>query len=128
MKPAIAKFLIGIYLFSFTPLKELNRVPLLFIHYAHHLEEDGNMTIAQFFDMHYMRGIVFDEDFDKDMQLPFKAVDFTSMPIFVFLDYKIIDIDKKVASFILKDKINTFYRFYLSDATLSGIFHPPKAA
>ena len=45
MKPAIAKFLIAIYLFSFTPLKELNRIPLLFRHYAQHLEEDSPMTV-----------------------------------------------------------------------------------
>jgi len=128
MKPAIAKFLIAIYLFSFTPLKELNRVPLLFLHYAQHLEEDSNMTIAQFFDMHYMHDIVFDEDYEQDMQLPFKTIDFASMPVFVFQDVKEIDIDKKASPFIIKNKINTSYNFYLSDAKLNGIFHPPKVS
>ena len=126
MKPAIAKFLIAIYLFSFTPLKELNRIPLLFIHYAHHLQEDSTMTVAQFFDMHYMHGIVFDEDYEQDMQLPFKTVDFTSLPVFMFQHLKDLDFIKKTSPFIIKDKINTSYSFYLSDAKLKGIFHPPK--
>ena len=126
MKPALAKFLIAIYLFSFTPLKELNRIPLLFIHYAHHLEEDSTMTVAQFFDMHYMHGIVFDEDYEQDMQLPFKTFDFSPLPVFVFQHYKEFDIIKKTSPFIIKDKINTSYSFYLSDAKLKGIFHPPK--
>lgn len=126
MKPGIAKFLIAIYLFSFTPLKELNRVPLLFLHYQQHLEEDSSMTIAEFFDMHYMHGIVFDEDYEQDMQLPFKGIDFTSLPVFVVQDAKEIEIIKKATSYIIQDKINTSYQFYLSDAKLKGIFHPPK--
>ena len=128
MKPALAKFLIAIYLFSFTPLKELNRVPLLFIHYAQHLEEDSNMSIAEFFDMHYMHGIVFDEDYEQDMQLPFKAIDFASLPVFVVQDTKDIECIIKISSYVVKDKINTSYRFYLSDANLKGIFHPPRFA
>jgi hypothetical protein len=105
MKPAIAKFLIAIYLFSFTPLKELNRIPLLFIHYAQHLEEDSTMTVAQFFDMHYMHGIVFDEDYEQDMQLPFKTFDFSPLPVFVFQHYKEFDIIKKNSPFIINTPI-----------------------
>ncbi|MBK7808626.1 MAG: hypothetical protein IPJ51_20415 [Saprospiraceae bacterium] len=99
---------------------------MLFIHYAQHLEEDSTMTVAQFFDMHYMHGIVFDEDYEQDMQLPFKTFDFSPLPVFVFQHYKEFDIIKKTSPFIIKDKINTSYSFYLSDAKLKGIFHPPK--
>jgi hypothetical protein len=60
------------------------------------------------------------------MQLPFKTFDFSPLPVFVFQHYKEFDIIKKNSPFIIKDKINTSYSFYLSDAKLKGIFHPPK--
>ena len=84
------------------------------------------MTIGDFFDMHYMHEIVFDEDYEQDMQLPFKVLDFILMPVFVLQNHKVFDIDKNDSTFITINKINTSYIFYLRDATLSGIFHPPK--
>lgn len=126
MKPLVAKILIVLCLFSFTPLKEFVKIPVLFVHYYHHIQECPEMTVGEFFDMHYLNGLVFDEDYEQDMQLPFKTFDFTPMPVFVYLDNKAFDIDQKVSSFIIKDKINTSYRFYLSDAKLKGVFHPPK--
>ncbi len=128
MKALVAKILIALCLFSFTPLKELVKIPVLFVHYYHHIQESPGMTIAQFFDMHYMHAIVFDEDYEQDMQLPFKVVDFASLPVFVIQEIKAIDLINSLTSFILENKLNTSYRFNLSDAKLDGIFHPPRLA
>ncbi|MBK7636706.1 MAG: hypothetical protein WAT22_10335 [Saprospiraceae bacterium] len=126
MKQFVAKLLVFLFIISFTPMKEMIKVPLLLVHYYEHLDERPNMTIGEFLDMHYMHGIVFDADYEKDMQLPFKVMDFASLPIFVFNEYKLLDIISKESSFFVKNKINASYRFNLSDAKNQGIFHPPK--
>jgi hypothetical protein len=128
MKQHVAKLLVFLCLISFTPMKEVVKVPLLLVHYYEHLDEMPDMTIGDFFDMHYMHGIVFDADYEKDMQLPFKVIDFTSVPLFVFNEFKVLDILSNETSFFVKNKINSNYRFYLSDAKLKGIFHPPQLA
>ncbi|MFZ1749864.1 MAG: hypothetical protein WAU01_06715 [Saprospiraceae bacterium] len=126
MKSIVAKLLIALCLFSFTPLKEMMKAPLLLIHYVDHLREVPDMSIADFVDMHYLQGIVFDEDYDKDMQLPFKVIDFSSLPVFLLQDLRAVNVEINETSFIVNDKINTAYKFHLSDAIVCGIFHPPK--
>ncbi len=127
MKALIAKFLIAVYLFSFTPLKELNRIPLLFIHYAQHLDEDNSMTISAFLEMHYLHGLVMDEDFDQDMQLPFKnAQDFSMLPTFIFNQIDYIDFDLILVDYIFVNKIKLSHDLLLQNPEKSGIFHPPQ--
>ena len=126
MKPLMAKILIVLCLFSFTPAKEFMKIPMLLIHYIEHLEEMPEMTIGQFFDLHYNHGVVFDDDYAKDMKLPFKVIDFSHLPVFVLNEFKLCEITFNVSSFFVKNKVNTSYRFCLSDAILSGVFHPPR--
>ena len=71
MKQFVAKLLVFLFIISFTPMKEMIKVPLLLVHYYEHLDERPNMTIGEFLNMHYMHGIVFDADYEKDMQLPY---------------------------------------------------------
>ena len=126
MNQYIAKLLVFLCFISFTPMKEMIKVPLLLVHYYEHLDESPNMTIGEFLDMHYMHGVVFDADYEKDMQLPFKVIDFTGLPLFVFNEFKVLDIGSNETSFFVKTKINASYRFNLSDAKIQGIFHPPR--
>ncbi len=126
MNAIIAKFLIIICLFTFPPFKEVIKAPLLLLHYLEHLEEQSDMSLEDFFEMHYMNGIVFDEDFEKDMQLPFKILDFANLPIFVFSESKFFTIGEQINTYILIPKLPNTLDFLLSDANLLGIFHPPK--
>ena len=126
MKQFVLSYWYFFFIISFTPLKEVIKAPLLLVHYFEHLDEMPDMTSGEFLDMHYMQGIVFDADYEKDMQLPFKVMDFASLPIFVFNEYKLLDIISKESSFFVKNKINASYRFNLSDAKNQGIFPPPK--
>ncbi|MBL0099503.1 MAG: hypothetical protein IPP49_05115 [Saprospiraceae bacterium] len=63
------------------------------------------MTIGEFLDMHYMHGVVFDADYEKDMQLPFKVIDFTGLPLFVFNEFKVLDIGSNETSFFVKPRL-----------------------
>ena len=126
MKHFVAKLLVFFFIISFTPLKEVIKAPLLLVHYFEHLDEMPDMTSGEFLDMHYMHGIVFDADYEKDMQLPFKVMDFASLLIFVFNEYELLVIISIESFFFVKNKINASYRFYLADAKLKSIFHLPN--
>ena len=52
MNAIIARFLIIVCLFTFTPFKEVIKAPLLLIHYIEHLQEKSEMSLVDFFDMH----------------------------------------------------------------------------
>jgi hypothetical protein len=126
MNTAIAKFLLFVCIFSFTPLKEILKVPVLFIHYNIHLEETPEMTIVEFLDMHYMHGLVLDSDFEQDQQLPFKVVDFVNLPVFLVIDNKEITFPQICPTSSFKSKMTFSFINFKGDLFAGGIFHPPK--
>lgn len=109
-----------------TPVRELGKFPALFFHYYQHVKENPDMTISEFFDIHYAHGIVFDEDYEQDMKLPFKIMDYIQLPVFVLQENRewvqIMDhhFDNK------NKKLFVNYRYTKTDAHLRGIFHPPQ--
>ena len=84
------------------------------------------MSIAEFFDMHYLRGMVLDEDFEQDQQLPFKTMDFTTLSVFVLSEKKDILLPQPSLVKVYKNKLNAVYLFFKEESQLSGVFHPPK--
>lgn len=73
MHRRFAFLLLALYLFAATEAYQLLKLPLLAIHFIQHCKEDPGMTLAAFMDMHYAEETVFDEDWQDDMQLPFKT-------------------------------------------------------
>lgn len=127
MKVWIARFLLMVCIFSFTPLREMVKLPVLVVHYFHHRAEDSSMSIAEFFDMHYLQGIIYDEDYTQDMQLPFKTMDTGSMPVFMIVEMPL----ERLTIFCDPTRIvqpSLGYLFYVQDPRPHGIFHPPRVA
>lgn len=128
MKSLVAKLLLVVYLFSYTPLREMIKMPLLVTHYLYHAAAKPETTVRHFFEMHYGDGVAHDADFQHEHQLPFKTSDSNKTPVFVFLSPKSADIVffsselKKMEEYLVD--INT----KLPDAKLRGIFHPPQSA
>lgn len=52
---------------------ELLKLPVVFQHYQEHKQLNKDLTLLEFLDIHYMHGSPHDTDYDRDMQLPFKA-------------------------------------------------------
>lgn len=73
MKKAIAIFCFSIYLFGATDAHQLLRLPLLVQHYIQHKKESSQLSIIDFFKIHYSSKVVIDADYQQDMQLPFKT-------------------------------------------------------
>jgi len=76
----IAIFFLFGYFFASTEAKQLFKIPVIFQHYAEHRQENNHLSLLDFLDMHYMHGSPFDQDYDRDMKLPFK----TSGDVFSF--------------------------------------------
>ncbi len=75
MKRLGAVLLLCIYTAGATELEQLFRLPLLVQHYRIHKAANPEITIAQFLTIHYVGIQPFDDDYNEDMQLPFKQSD-----------------------------------------------------
>ncbi len=53
-------------------LNNFSRLPVVFIHFAEHLEKNQSITLLGFLTMHYNGSDAVDSDDEKDKQLPFK--------------------------------------------------------
>ena len=54
-----------IYLFSFTEVKEVLKIPALIEHYQEHKSENKNISIIGFIALHYLSGSQKDSDYEK---------------------------------------------------------------
>lgn len=54
-------------------LNNFSRLPVIFIHFAEHLEKNHSITLVGFLTMHYAGSDAVDSDNEKDKQLPFKS-------------------------------------------------------
>lgn len=75
MKEFVAYFLLVVFLVGLTPLKELQKLPVLIDHFKLHTDCESSLSFFEFLKMHYFNGDPKDEDYDEDMKLPFKVVD-----------------------------------------------------
>lgn len=125
MKKATAILLLFVYLFGSTEASQLLKFPLLVEHFKQHKQENTQLTLASFLKMHYVDEQPFDNDYQQDMQLPFKTVDIicmtlpTVIPAPVTLFTPVIELPEE-DYFILNDGPPP-YR--LPD----NVFQPPKS-
>jgi hypothetical protein len=73
MRRRFAFILLALYLCTATEAYQLLKLPLLAVHFIQHCKEDPTMTLLAFLEMHYAEEVVYDDDWQEDMQLPFKT-------------------------------------------------------
>ncbi len=78
--------LLSIYLCASTESYQLLKTPWLIAHLIQHYQEDPETTLMGFLQMHYEENIVLDEDWQQDMQLPFKCC--ANAPVLLAVDFK----------------------------------------
>jgi hypothetical protein len=114
------------HLFTTAQFSELFKLPIVAEHFDEHQTEDANLTIWEFITIHYMRGEVDDDDFDKDMKLPFKSLTYNSNTI-TFCDPLVdYELSKKVFFKSSDKKTNFGYQFSFSADYFNSIWQPPK--
>lgn len=130
LKTTIAILFTITYLFTVTQLSELLKLPVMAEHFVEHKRENPKITLWEFMCIHYAHGEVNDDDFDKDMKLPFKSHSFCSCSSITFCQPVInYDLSKKnLSPTSLKSKANFGYHFSFSTNFLSSIWQPPKVS
>lgn len=127
MKKTFAIFLVSLYIFSFTEISELLKLPVLIEHYGEHKAEDKDITILGFIALHYLNGSQKDSDYAKDMKLPFKMHDFSSIISLANQDIpKIFAINLSLVKHFKEIKRNYYYTFHFSSYSEISIFQPPE--
>ena len=74
MRKIVAVILLLLYTFGATDACQLLKLPMLVQHYFTHRQETPGITLTAFLALHYQDTTIIDDDFQQDMQLPFKAM------------------------------------------------------
>ncbi|MBN8836115.1 MAG: hypothetical protein J0I09_02560 [Sphingobacteriia bacterium] len=69
----IAILCFNLFLFSYTDAYQFLKLPALVQHYIQHKKSSPGISLLSFLKLHYQKKLVVDDDFQQDMQLPFKT-------------------------------------------------------
>jgi hypothetical protein len=123
VKKAAVVFLTALFFISNTEFHELLKVPVLVAHYLEHKREQPDLSLVQFFSIHYNNNTK-DEDYTRDSQLPFKAAEHLTSSITIFISHFAV---KLPAPYFNHKTDIPFYRAsFVSSQLLSNIWQPPK--
>ena len=81
LKRVISILFLSAYLFSFTELHQLLKLPVLIEHFQEHRQEESSISLWSFLKMHYLEKIVVDKDYQRDQQLPLRDADCGMMTV-----------------------------------------------
>ena len=113
------------YLFSATEFKQFFKLNSFIDHFHEHQSLNHSLSLLEFLNIHYGHAHVHDEDYEKDMKLPFKTTsnDFSSFQ--TVLNYGISYLPLVVNDLYVPKKFITV-DCYLIPSYLSAIWQPPK--
>lgn len=125
MRKTISIAFLFVYLFSATELSQLVKLPTLVEHFSEHKQQNQTMSFWDFMCIHYAGKFSKDNDYEKDMKLPFKSHDTSQSFIFVA--------SPPVAPYIAPFSVNRqqktccdYDEQFLTSFYLSCIWQPPK--
>ncbi|PJB12922.1 MAG: hypothetical protein CO119_04265 [Flavobacteriales bacterium CG_4_9_14_3_um_filter_40_17] len=125
MKKLASIFLLTIYLFANTSFCELIKIGVFVNHFKEHQFENEDINLYIFVTIHYFSGNVKDDDYDRDMELPFKSHDVSPTFSVVLLTPSFEYIVIKSVGYSKHDF--RFYKFSnIPTSHLSEIWQPPK--
>lgn len=127
MKKLVTILLTSLYLLGATEAYQLLKLPYLFSHYKTHQEIKKDISFSKFIDMHYFTNQTYDNDYQQDMQLPFKSSNRTVS----LLNFVSLFAPKQVTIPILCFTASKNYIIFddekHSSNALKNIFQPPRA-
>lgn len=125
MRKVISIILISLYFVGATEACQLLKLPAFIIHFQEHLQENASVSLWSFLQEHYSDKLVIDDDFQKDMQLPFKTIDDCCTLITVSLLPQKIQLGE-VVSFDEMPQHSEYPRHFFHQSLCKDIFQPPK--
>lgn len=126
MRKINAILLLTVLIFSQTELHQILKLPILVQHYFEHNADTKNVTLRQFIALHYFSGDPIDNDYARDMQLPFKTNDclqvITSMVVPNEIEFGVSPEIIEVINF------PKFHNDWIESNYAKTIFRPPQFA
>lgn len=126
MKKTLVLFILSLFLFSNTGLREMVKLPVLFAHYFEHKELDSSITFLTYLMDHYNSVPHTDNDEDRDNQLPFKSVHFAGVFSPAIATIYISQLKKPVAA-VIKGQHPVYTDCFVPGAAGGKIWQPPKS-
>jgi len=127
MKQIIVGLLLSIYLLGSTQVGQLVKIPFLVQHYLEHKAENAGISLLTFLRIHYNEKKEKDSDYEKDMQLPFKVIDNSTLTLVNNLPPQKMEF--KVKPTVDDYTFHTPYHPVFTAQTACGdIFQPPRLA
>lgn len=124
MKNLAAIAIVLVYVTSVTELHQFFKLPVLWQHYLEHQQKDKDITFLQYLSHHYDTSDIHDDDYDRDMQLPFKDFDHCSFsPIVTLTSNKI---EFKVEHILFEKTYPCYYNKFVTAFHLKEIWQPPR--
>ncbi len=117
--------MLSVVLLAQTELHQLLKLPALISHYLEHKAHNPTIGLGGFLVLHYLQTPIHDDDYERDMQLPFKANDcmtlqvHTTAPIIASLDLQHPQADYEITH-------NGYYRCFVPTPGAAEIWQPPK--
>lgn len=124
VKRALVVFLTLAFMFSNTGFNQMLKLPVLLVHFGEHKKEKPQMSFAEFLHLHYVHGNVMDKDYEKDMQLPFKTVDFSFANLNIY--HNLPHFEVKAPVLFTSSLVSIYHIFFISSSLLNNIWQPPK--
>ena len=126
MKRVSAIFFFILYLTSTTEASQLMKLPVILQHYHEHRQQDQKISFIAFLDMHYMHGSPHDDDYERDMQLPFKRADHHAVvsPVIITppAEFTVVALPPPASTgFFISDDDHLYCKYH------HAIFQPPRA-
>lgn len=118
--------LVFVYTFGTTDAYQLLKLPIMLQHFVEHRKEDPKISFTVFLRMHYADKMVVDDDFSRDMQLPFKTAEACCVATPVSMPAQWVSIE-------VPHPIVLQQEFFLFDEPVDyslihgDIFQPPRA-
>ncbi|KYP13585.1 MAG: hypothetical protein A1D16_02355 [Flavihumibacter sp. CACIAM 22H1] len=116
----------ALLLLTQTELHQLLKLPILIEHFKEHKALNKDITLLDFLKEHYLGHTVIDNDYQRDMQLPFKTTDCVGtvvMPLEEPVNFEI-----RRDEIFIQQEFNLHKHYIASQGALSAIFQPPRQA
>lgn len=126
MRKCFALMAVLVYLFAFTEVRQVLKIPALVEHYVTHTQKDGGTTVLSFLKMHYLDPPVKDADWREDMKLPFKTPGHSPSVVVIQIPPKAVELPfpHKLASCPVAQNYTYTEKFFPS--VIQRIWQPPK--
>ncbi|MDY3318419.1 hypothetical protein PG637_03255 [Riemerella anatipestifer] len=114
------------YLISFSEVREVFKLPILLEHFIEHRNDNPKMSFGQFITLHYLSGDVHDDDYEKDMKLPFKSQNQNISASIVLAMPTSFDFKIKSSKIYKETSQNFGYSDSFTIDNSDLVFHPPR--